>query len=143
MAIVCSICGGTHVRCAAVVDPNTKEFIDFGYEALLDGQCAQCGNVSLTDPEEVEADIDELWAGHLAEHGETPRYACCEIAQLDYKGLEHRFIRIGKQTQPEPAGKVFHFCDDLAAFKALTVPDLESGREFTVLGIKIFATKLP
>lgn len=36
MSVVCSICGGTHITCAAIVDPNTKQFIDFGYEAWLD-----------------------------------------------------------------------------------------------------------
>ena len=41
MSIVCSICGGTDIKCAAVIDPNTKQFLDFGYEAFLDGECSQ------------------------------------------------------------------------------------------------------
>lgn len=141
--IVCSICGGKDVKCAAVVDPNTKKFIDFGYEAFLDGECVQCGNVVLTDPEEVKADIDKLWAEHLAKHDEVPHYAYCEIVELNYEGQQRRFIRIGKQVQPEPAGKVLTCCEDLEALKALTVPNLESGREFTIVGIGAFTTKLP
>lgn len=141
--IVCSICGGTDVKCAAVVDPNTKEFLDFGYEAFLDGQCDVCGNVPLTDPDEVQVDIEKLWAEHLAKHGKAPRYAYCEIAKLNHEGSERRFIRIGNQTQPEPTKKIFVNCDDLTALKALAVPDLESGREFTVIGIEALATKIP
>lgn len=143
MSIVCSICGGTDVKCAAVVDPNTKEFLDFGYEAFLDGQCDVCGNVPLTDPDEVQADIEKLWAEHLAKHGKTPSYAYCEVVHLNHEGSERRFIRIGNQTQPEPTKKVFAYCDNLAALKALAVPNLESGREFTVIGINAFATKIP
>lgn len=143
MSIVCSICGGTDVMCAAVVNPNTKEFLDFGYEAFLDGQCNVCGNVPLTDPNEVQADIEKLWAEHLAKHGQVPRYAYCGIVQLNNEGVERRFIRIGKQTQPEPTKKVFACCDNLAALKALAFPDLKSGREFTVIGIESLTTKLP
>lgn len=54
--IVCSICGGTDIKCAAVVDPNTKKFIEFGYNTFSDGQCEDCGNVPLTDPDEVQSD---------------------------------------------------------------------------------------
>lgn len=143
MAIQCSICGGTHVRCAAVIDPNTKEFIEFGYDAFSDGQCDDCGNVPLTDPDEVQADIDRLWAEHMARHGQPPRYAYCEIVELNYEGVKSHLIRIGEPQCPKPSGKVFAACADLQALKTLTVPDLESGREFTVISIEAFSTKLP
>lgn len=143
MAIVCSLCGSSHVKCAAVVDPNTKKFIEFGYDAFSDGQCDDCGNVTLTDPDEVQADIDRLWTEHMAKHGEAPRYAYCSIAQLNFEGTECRFIRIGQQREPEPPGRVFGGCGGLAALKALTVPDLESGREFTVISIEAFSTTFP
>lgn len=143
MSIICSICGGTDIMCAAVVDPNTKEFLDFGYEAFLDGICEQCGNVPLTDPDEVQADIEKLWAEHLAKYGQEPRYAYCGIVQLNNEGMERRFIRVGKQMQPEPSCKVFACCDNLACLKSFTVPGLESGREFTVVSIEALTTKLP
>lgn len=141
--IVCSLCGSISVKCAAVVDPNTKEFLEFGHDALSDGQCEDCGNVPLTDPDEIKADIDKLWAKHLVKHGQQPRYAYCEIVELDYKGKQGRFIRIGEPRYPEASGKVFAACADLQALKALTVPDLESGREFTVISIEALSTKLP
>lgn len=141
--IVCSICGGTDIKCAAVVDPNTKKFIEFGYNTFSDGQCEDCGNVPLTDPDEVQSDIDRLWTEHMAKHGEVPRYAYCNIVQLNFEGTERYFIRIGQQREPEPPECVFGGCKGLAALKALTVPDLESGREFTVISIEAFSTKLP
>lgn len=130
-----------HVTCAAVVDPNTKKFVNFGYEAFLNGECEDCGEVMLTDPDEVMADIENLWTQHLAKHGKAPRYAYCGIVQLDYKGLERRVIRIGEQACTESSGKVFANCADLSALKVLTIPDLESGREFTVVSIEAMLDK--
>ena len=60
MSIVCSICGGTGVKCTAVIDPNTRQFLEFTRNALSDGRCSQCGNVALTDPDEVKAGLDKL-----------------------------------------------------------------------------------
>lgn len=37
MSIVCSICGGTGVKCTAVIDPNTRQFLEFTRNALSDG----------------------------------------------------------------------------------------------------------
>ena len=99
MAIQCSICGGTHVRCAAVVDPNTKEFIEFGYEAFLDGECSQCGNVAQTDPDEIKADIDKRWAEYIARNGSRPNYALCAIIRTEFNGYEqahNSYRRAGK-----------------------------------------------
>ncbi|MCS2303670.1 hypothetical protein NXX23_17385 [Bacteroides ovatus] len=36
MSIVCSICGGTGVKCTAVIDPNTRQFLEFTRNALSD-----------------------------------------------------------------------------------------------------------
>ena len=89
MSIICSICGGTDVKCAAVIDPNTKQFIDFEYEAFLDGECSRCGNVALTDPDEVKTDMDKRWAEYVAQHHTAPNYARCDIVRHgDYDGCE-------------------------------------------------------
>ena len=68
MSIVCSICGGTGVKCTAVIDPNTRQFLEFTRNALSDGRCSQCGNVALTDPDEVKAGLDKLWTEYTARH---------------------------------------------------------------------------
>ena len=95
MSIICSICGGTDVKCAAVIDPNTKQFLDFGYEAFLDGKCSRCGNVALTDPDEVKADMDKRWTEYMAQHHTAPNYARCDIVRHGaYDGCEGACIRI-------------------------------------------------
>ena len=128
MAIQCSICGGTHVRCAAVVNPNTKEFIEFGYEAFLDGECSQCGNVALTDPDEIKADIDKRWAEYIARNGSHPNYVLCEIVRTDnYDGYEQAYIRIGGPENVVGDADIIAVCCDLDELKALTVPDFSRG----------------
>ena len=117
--IVCSICGGTHVRCAAVINPNTKEFIEFGYDALSDGQCEQCGNVLLTDPEEVKADIDKWWAEYMARNGSHPNFVLCRIVRTDnYDGYEQAHIRIGGPENVVAQTKALAACRDLDGSKS-------------------------
>lgn len=88
MSIVCSICGGTGVKCTAVIDPNTRQFLEFTRNALSDGRCSQCGNVALTDPDEVKAGLDKLWTEYTARHRAAPNYTCCDIVRHgDYDGV--------------------------------------------------------
>lgn len=130
--IVCSICGGTHVKCAAVIDPNTKEFVEFGYDAFSDGQCDDCGNVPLTDPDEVQADIDKMWAEYAARNGSHPNFALCQIVRTDsYDGYEQARIRIGGPENAANGPDAIAACRDLEELKTLTEPDPE--REFTLV----------
>lgn len=135
--IVCSICGGTDVKCAAVIDPNTKQFIDFEYEAFLDGECSQCGNVALTDPDEVKAGMDKLWAEYMAQHHTAPNYARCDIVRHgDCDGCESACIRIGGLENAVEKHRIVAVCRDLEELKTLTVPD--SDREFAVVECQLF-----
>lgn len=137
MSIICSICGGTDVKCAAVIDPNTKQFLDFGYEAFLDGERSRCGNVALTDPDEVKTDMDRLWAEYVARHHTAPNYARCDIVRHgDYDGCEGACIRIGGPKNAVEKYPVVTVCRDLKELKALTEPDPE--REFTVVECLLF-----
>ena len=130
--IVCSICGGTHVKCAAVVNPNTKEFIEFGHEAFLDGECGQCGNVALTDPDEIKADIDKRWAEYKARNELRPNFALCQIVRTDnYDGYEQAYIRIGGPSEAVDKCNTVAACRDLEELKTLTEPDTERG--FTLI----------
>ena len=137
MAIVCSICGGTDVKCAAVVDPNTKEFIEFGYEAFLDGECSQCGNVTLTDPNEIKADIDKRWTEYTTRNGSRPNFALCRIVRTDnYDGYEQARIRIGGSKNVVGDPDTIAVCRDLDELKILTDPDPE--RRFTLVECQAF-----
>lgn len=137
MSIICSICGGTDIKCAAVIDPNTKQFLDFGYEAFLDGECSQCGNVALTDPDEVKADMDRLWAEYMAQHHTAPNYARCDIVRhSDYDGCEKAYIRVGGPSDVVEKYPVVAVCRDLEGLESLALPD--PMREFTLMGIQGF-----
>lgn len=139
MAIQCSICGGTHVRCAAVVNPNTKEFIEFGYEAFLDGECSQCGNVFLTDSEEVKADIDKRWAEYIARNGSRPNYALCAIIRTEFNGYEQAHIRIGGPENAAAKPETLVSCQNLSELKALADPDPK--REFVLVECQGFESR--
>lgn len=135
--IVCSICGGTDVKCAAVIDPDTQEFIDVEYEAFLDGECSLCGNIALTDPDEVKTDMDKRWKEYMKLHHTVPNYARCDIARHgDCDGCESAFIRIGGPENAVEKHRIVAVCRDLEELKTLTVPD--SDREFTVVECQLF-----
>ena len=135
--VECSISGGTHVRCTAVDDTNTKEFIEFGYEAFLDGKCSQCGNVTLTDPDEIKADIDKRWAEYIARNGSHPNFVLCRIVRTDnYDGYEQAHIRIGGPENVVAQTKALAACRDLDELKTLTDPDPERG--FTLVECQAF-----
>lgn len=137
MSIICSICGGTHVKCAAVIDPNTKQFFEFGYDAWRDGECEECGNVTLTDPDEVKSGVNELWAKYMEHSPIAPNYVCCGIVRhLDNNGCESTYIRIGGPSETVEKYEVAAVCRDLEELKSLAVPDPE--REFTVTEIRGF-----
>lgn len=137
MSIVCSICGGTGVKCTAVIDPNTRQFLEFTRNALSDGRCSQCGNVALTDPDEVKAGLDKLWTEYTARHRAAPNYTCCDIVRHgDYDGCEKAYIRIGGPSDVVEKYPVVAVCRDLEELKSLALPD--PTREFTLMGIQGF-----
>ena len=137
MSIICSICGGTDVKCAAVIDPNTNQFLDFGYEAFLDGECSRCGNVALTDPDEVKTDMDKRWAEYMELYHTAPNYARCDIVRHgDYNGCEGACIRIGGPENAVEKHRIVAVCRDLEELKSLAVPD--PVREFTVVECQRF-----
>ena len=63
MKVICTKCGGMHVACEAMINPNDKSFRNYTDEAFIYGWCDDCGNgVVLSDVDEVKEDIDKLYA---------------------------------------------------------------------------------
>ena len=59
MSVICCKCGSTEVSCEAIINPNTKELINYTDESFEYGWCDKCDeNKPLTDTEEVKKDID-------------------------------------------------------------------------------------
>lgn len=123
---ICSICGQPTVRCEANVNPNTKEFHDFGNEAFFRAYCTNCEQeVVLIDEKILHRDIDLFHAAFVAAHGAEPRYVHCRIVRTDFEhdseddGTEEVDILLGT-LPPSDNRKVFCQCDDIAALKALS-----------------------
>lgn len=136
MSVVCSICGGTHITCAAIVDPNTRQFIDFGYEAWLDGQCDNCGNVILTDPEKVQDEIDCQYRLYKSKHPAEPRFVLVEYVDTsNYEGSQKGYVKLGNKTSGD-SSRIIAFCNSIEEFNAMTVPS--ETREFTIIGCSGF-----
>lgn len=132
MSVVCSICGEAHVKCAAVVDPNTKKFLKFGYKAFLDGECENCHNVVLTDPEEVQADIGKMYRKHLNSKKPEPLYAYCQVVRTDnYDGCEGQYIRLDDGPVDENDDRLIASCNGIEELKAMAVPS--GDRDFTLV----------
>ena len=84
MKVICTKCGGMHVACEAMINPNDKSFRNYTDEAFIYGWCDDCGyGVVLSDVDEVKTDIDKLHADYCAEHEKEPLYAQCEIVWKD------------------------------------------------------------
>lgn len=86
---VCSICDGTQVSCAASVNPNTKEFIDFGYEAFKDGYCEKCGEVVLTDPDILWSSVDSILSEKWLEENGGIIDEKTFATKVEYNGYQH------------------------------------------------------
>lgn len=132
MSVVCSICGEAHVKCAAIVDPNTKKFLEFSDGAFLDGECENCHNVVLTDPEEVQTDISKRYREHLACEKSEPRFAYCQIVRTDnYDGCEGQYIRLDGGPVDENDDWLIASCNGIEELKAMAVPS--GDRDFTLI----------
>ena len=58
MKVICTKCGGMHVACEAMINPNDKSFRNYTDEAFIYGWCDDCGyGVVLSDVDEVKTDI--------------------------------------------------------------------------------------
>lgn len=137
--VICSICGNAHVKCAAVADPNTKEFFDFGCEAFLDGLCENCHDVILTNPKEVQSDIDRMYQEHLANKKSEPLFAYCQIVRTDnYDGLEGQFIRLDGNAIDKSDKRQIASCCGIEELKTMTVP--ADDRCFTVVECQCLST---
>lgn len=141
MSVICSICGGTHITCAAIVDPNTKQFINFGYEAWLDGQCDNCGNVTLTDPKQVQDEIDCQHRIFKSRHPTEPRFAVVEyINTSNYEESRKGYIKLKGGKTSANSSRIIASCNSIEELNAMTVPS--ENREFTIIGCSGFLSEI-
>lgn len=102
MGYICTRCGGTKVVCEAIVNPNTREIIDYFDESFEHAICGDCENeVIISNVEEVKHEIDLRFHEFVEKTGKEPEYVECQIV-WEKTGNEQRKI-----MQPENENKAF------------------------------------
>ena len=142
MKVICTKCGGMHVACEAMINPNDKAFRNYTDEAFIYGWCDDCGNgVVLSDVDEVKEDIDKLYAVFCAEHRKEPLYALCEIVWKDEKFVEPCPVTIKLSSDADDAtdDKVFFYCNSIEGLKSLA--EFEGG-DFVLTGCNCLTNEL-
>ena len=80
MGYICTRCGGTKVACEAIVNPNTREIIDYFDGSFAHAICGDCENeVIISDIEEVKHEIDLRFHEFIERTGREPEYVECQI----------------------------------------------------------------
>lgn len=80
MGYICTRCGGTKVACEAIVNPNTREIIDYFDESFEHAICGDCENeVIISNVEEVKHEIDLRFHEFVEKTGKEPEYVECQI----------------------------------------------------------------
>lgn len=73
MGYICTRCGGTNVTCEAIVNPNTREIIDYFDGSFVHAICRDCENeVIISNVEEVKHEIDLRFHEFLERTGKEP-----------------------------------------------------------------------
>lgn len=142
MKVICTKCGGTHVACEAMINPNGKSFRNYTDEAFIYGWCDDCGTgVVLSDVDEVKTDIDKLYVDYCAGHGAEPLYAQCEIVWKDEKFVEPTTVTIKLSVDTDDAtdDKIFFYCNSIGQLKSLA--EFE-GEDFILTGCRYLTNEL-
>lgn len=114
MNIQCTCCGGTDVTCEARINPNTNQFIDFTEDSFLEGQCEKCGEVILTDAQQLKSEIQKKYDQFILEKGRKPDYLQCEVVYTDEGKVQANvLIRINQVVDKEIDEQFMFNCDNL------------------------------
>lgn len=123
MKVICTKCGGTHVACEAMINPNDKSFRDYRDDAFLCGWCEDCRDgVVLSNVDEVKTGIEILFRDFCVEHGGTePLYAQCKIEWKDESCLAPNavIIKLSTDVDENTDEKVFFYCNGIEELKSL------------------------
>lgn len=136
MNIICSKCGGTHIMCEAMIEPNTKKFEHYTDESFLYGWCDDCqtGTI-LTDVDEVKNDMKAQYRVFKESYGIEPQYANCRIAWKDDRKQDDVKIMLSAELAGDD---IFYNCNSLNGLLSLA----ECGKEdFIITQCYGFATR--
>ena len=119
MSIICCECGSTNVLCEAIINPNTKDIIEYTDESF-DGWCVDCKECqALTDTEKVKSDIDNAFNDFKSVHNTEPLYATCRVYLTGSDcPVETAIIKLSA-NRGDADKQIFLYCKDIEGLKSL------------------------
>lgn len=119
LKVICTRCGSMNVACDAVINPNTKEFKDYGSEAFLYGSCNDCDNSTyLVDVIEVRNMLQVEYNGFLATMNEEPEILSCQVVRKE--PYDFQDVRIQLVPGNREGDDIFFKCNGFSDLKRLT-----------------------
>lgn len=120
MGYICTRCGGTKVACEAIVNPNTREIIDYFDESFEHAICGDCGNeVIISNVEEVKHEIDLRFHEFVEKTGKEPEYVECQIVRKKTGNEQRKTIKLSLSINDDDNDDVFCYCNGIESFKQL------------------------
>lgn len=120
MGYICTRCGGTKVACEAIVNPNTREIIDYLDESFAHAICGDCENeVIISNVEEVKHEIDLRFHEFVERTGKEPEYVECQIVWKKTGDDKRATIKLSLSISDDDNDDVFYYCNGIESFKQL------------------------
>lgn len=119
MGYICTRCGGTKVACEAIVNPNTREIIDYFDGSFAHAICGDCENeVIISNVEEVKHEIDLRFHEFVERTGKEPEYVECQIVWKETGDDKRATIKLSLSINDDDNDYAFY---GLPLFKATAV----------------------
>lgn len=120
MGYICTRCGGTKVVCEAIVNPNTREIIDYFDESFEHAICGDYENeVIISNVEEVKHEIDLRFHEFVEKTGKEPEYVECQIVRKKTGNEQRKTIKPSLSINDDDNDDVFCYCNGIESFKQL------------------------
>lgn len=117
--IICSRCGSMNVTCDAVINPNTKEFKDYGSDAFEYGNCNDCDNSTyLVDVIEVRKKLQLEYDEFLSTMGREPEILSCQVVRKEPN--DYQDVRVQLCPGNRVGDDIFFKCNGFTDLKRLT-----------------------
>ena len=136
MSVICCKCGSTNVSCEAMINPNTKAFINYTDESFDYGWCENCKTGQpLTDTEEIKLNIDKAVNNYQLTFKKSPLYASCQIVFSDSDDAPEDVVIKLSSDIGDNDDEIFFYCNGIDDLKSLT--EL-SANDFIIQGFGYF-----
>lgn len=144
MKVICTKCGGMHVACEAMINPNDKSFRNYTDEAFIYGWCEDCNTgVVLSDVDEVKEHIIKLHEDFYARYGTEPLYAQCDIMWKSdddsHVCPEPATFKLSMEVDDATDDKISFYCNGIGQLISLAE---FSGEDFVITDCRYLTDEL-